>query len=49
LPREGAVKLSDGGGLCLMVEPTGGKLWHYRYRFDGAERNLALGKCLFHF
>ena len=43
-PSEGAYKLSDGGGLFLQVEPTGGKLWRYKYRFNGAERKLALGK-----
>jgi len=43
-PREKAYKLSDGGGLFLSVEPTGGKLWRYKYRFDGTERKLALGK-----
>jgi len=43
-PSDSAVKLSDGGGLYLQVEPTGGKLWRYKYRFDGAERKLSLGK-----
>jgi len=43
-PSEGALKLSNGGGLFLLVEPSGGKLWRYKYRFNGAERKLALGK-----
>ena len=25
-------KLFDGGGLFLLVTPTGGKLWHFKYR-----------------
>jgi integrase len=41
---ERPLKLFDGGGLFLLVEPTGGKLWRYRYRFGGAERKLSIGK-----
>jgi hypothetical protein len=41
---ERPLKLFDGGGLFLLVEPTGGKLWRYRYRFGGAERKLSTGK-----
>ena len=26
-----------------MVTPSGGKLWRYKYRFDGKERTLSLG------
>ena len=37
-------KLSDGGGLFLQIEPTGGKLWRYKYRFEGKQKLLALGK-----
>lgn len=36
-------KLSDGGGLHLLVTPTGGKLWRLAYRFDGKQRQLAFG------
>jgi integrase len=36
-------KLFDGGGLFVLVHPTGGKWWRYRYRFTGKERLLALG------
>jgi hypothetical protein len=43
--RERSFKLSDGGGLFLLVEPAGGRLWRYKYRFQGAERKLAIGKC----
>jgi integrase len=42
-PKESAYKLFDGGGLFLMVTPSGGKLWHFKYRFDMKERKLALG------
>lgn len=37
------VKLSDGGGLQLLVTPTGGKLWRLAYRFGGKQKQLALG------
>jgi integrase len=36
-------KLSDGGGLFLWVQPSGGKWWRYKYRFAGKEKLLALG------
>ena len=35
--------LFDGGGLFLMVTPTGGKLWRFKYRFEGKAKLLALG------
>ena len=34
----------DTGGLCLEVSPAGGKLWRWRYYFQGKEQMLALGK-----
>jgi integrase len=38
-------KLSDGGGLFLLINPrpTGSKLWRLAYRFDGKQKTLALG------
>jgi len=42
-PRGKAYKLSDGHGLHLLVAPTGGRLWRLAYRFDGKQRQLALG------
>lgn len=42
-PTEKPRKLSDGGGLFLLVKPAGGKLWHYKYRFAGKEKLLSLG------
>jgi integrase len=38
-----SLKLSDGGGLHLLVRPSGSKLWRFRYRFAGRENMLALG------
>ena len=42
-PQAKPVKLYDGGGLFLLVQPTGGKWWRYKYRFAGKEKLLALG------
>jgi hypothetical protein len=43
LNKAAALKLSDGGGLRLDVQPTGAGWWRLRYRFDGRERMLSLG------
>lgn len=42
-PTEKSYKLTDGGGLFLLVTPSGGKLWRLKYRFGGTEKLLALG------
>jgi Arm domain-containing DNA-binding protein len=39
----GPRKLSDGGGLHLLVAPNGGRYWRYSYRFKGKQKTLALG------
>jgi hypothetical protein len=38
-------KLSDGGGLYLLItpKPTGSKLLRLAYRFGGKQKTLALG------
>lgn len=42
-PANTPSKLSDGGGLYLLIRPTGGKYWRYDYRFAGKRKTLALG------
>ena len=42
-PSTKPLKLFDGGGLFLLVTPTGGKLWRLKYRFGGTEKLLTLG------
>jgi hypothetical protein len=37
-------KLADAGGLCLLVAPSGAKLWRWRYRFDGKEKMMSFGE-----
>ena len=29
--------------MFLLIHPTGGKWWRYKYRFEGKEKQLALG------
>jgi integrase len=36
-------KLTDGGGLYLLVQPTGAKLWRYKFRLNGREGLHSLG------
>jgi integrase len=43
-PREKPFKLSDGGGLFLLVQPNATKLWRLAYRYDGKQKLLALGQ-----
>lgn len=42
-PNQKTYKLFDGGGLFLLVTPSGGKLWHLKYRFDRREKKLTFG------
>lgn len=42
-PQAKPLKLSDGGGLFLLVTPAGGKWWRYAYRFNGKQKTLSLG------
>lgn len=41
--KEKKYKLYDGGGLFLLVTPTGSKLWRLKYRFDNKEKEYAIG------
>ena len=36
-------KLTDGGGLYVMIHPNGGKYWQLAYRFAGKQKTLTLG------
>lgn len=42
-PRDRDYKLSDGGGLYLLVRPNGTKLWRLNYRFFDKHRTLSFG------
>ncbi|PZQ14743.1 MAG: hypothetical protein DI564_09570 [Rhodanobacter denitrificans] len=41
--QERAYKLADGGGLYLLVQPSGSKLWRYKFRIGHVEGLQALG------
>jgi integrase len=43
-PGEKQKKLSDGGGLYLLVLPTGGKSWRIGYRFQGKQKAISFGQ-----
>ena len=43
-PADRPYKLFDGGGLHLLIKPTGGRLWRWKYRFARVERLMALGR-----
>lgn len=42
-PKRKAFKLSDGGGLYLLIQPRGARLWRLAYRFSGKQKVLAFG------
>lgn len=43
-PLDRHQKLSDGGGLYLLVLSSGGKSWRLAYRFGGKQKAISLGK-----
>lgn len=42
-PRSKVYKVFDGGGLHILVKPSGRLYWRFQYRFDKAQKTLALG------
>jgi integrase len=42
-PRESDYKVSDSGGLHLLVRPNGSKLWRVAYREHGKQKLASLG------
>src|SRR3546814_17807758 len=43
-PGGKAYKKSDSGGLFILVETNGSKLWRFAYRYDGKHRLLSGGR-----
>lgn len=43
-PGPKPIKLADEKGLFLLLQPSGGKLWRLKYRFEGKEKKLSLGR-----
>jgi len=42
-PREKIYKAYDKKGLFLIIHPSGGKYWRFKYRFNGKEKSLSFG------
>jgi integrase len=42
-PRDKPYKLAAGGGLHLLVNPSGSRLWRLKYRVSGREKLLSFG------
>ena len=42
-PQERPYKLSDGGGLHVVILPNGTKLWRLKYHYAGKEKSLSIG------
>lgn len=42
-PREVVYRMTDGRGLYLQMTPAGGKLWRYKYRYEGREKLMTFG------
>lgn len=43
-PKEKPYKLPAGNGLHILVKPEGSKFWVFRYRFEGKENSLSMGR-----
>lgn len=43
-PREKPYKKGDTYGLYMLIMPNGSKLWRYKYRYGGKEKQLAFGQ-----
>jgi hypothetical protein len=42
-PRVAPCKLSDAHGLYFLVNPSGSRLWRWKYRIGGKEKLMAFG------
>jgi integrase len=42
-PKDKPYRLKDGGGLFLFVTTAGGKIWRWKYRYNGKEKLMVLG------
>jgi len=42
-PGPKPVKMTDGGGMYLLLNPNGSRWWRFDYRFDGRRKTLSMG------
>ncbi len=43
-PRPAPYRMTDARGLYLLVTPAGGRLWRYKYRYQGREKLMSFGQ-----
>ena len=43
-PKDKPYRIADSGGLHLLITQEGGKLWRWKYRFEGKQKQMALGR-----
>jgi integrase len=43
-PESKPYKMSAGNGMYLLINPNGSKLWRLKYRIEGKEKTLSIGK-----
>jgi integrase len=43
-PKERQYKLTDGGGLLVLVQPGGAKTWIYQYSLNGKRSDVTIGR-----
>ena len=44
-PKEKQHKLTDGGGMYLLVHPNGSKYWRMDTRIEGKRKTFSFGMC----
>lgn len=42
-PQATPIKIRDGGGLYLLINPNGSRWWRFDYRFGGKRKTLSMG------
>ncbi|MFA7585282.1 MAG: Arm DNA-binding domain-containing protein [Novosphingobium sp.] len=42
-PAAKPTRLYDGGGLFLLIQPSGARYWRFKYRFGGRAKSLSAG------
>ncbi|WP_276968411.1 tyrosine-type recombinase/integrase, partial [Metallibacterium scheffleri] len=42
-PGSKPIKMTDGGGMYLLLNPNGSRWWRFDYRFDGRRKTLSMG------
>jgi outer membrane protein assembly factor BamB len=42
--KEKPFKLGDAGGLYMLANPNGSRLWRMKYRWHGREKTLSIGE-----